>query len=338
MLVDMKKFIHITQNERDLISVYLAQGKGFREIGRLLGRDHKAISKEVNLNSVEGKTGERVYLPSRASEEAFKRKSRTTSSKLSDPAVQRFVISKLNRHWSPEQIAGRLKLKAPNSYVCTESIYKFIYSKETRDLRLWEFLRKSHKKRQSLFSRKQQRLKRLQIPNKTNIESRPEEANLRVDVGHMESDLMEGVKTSKDVVSVTTDRKAKYLMLDKLPNKESEGRIKVLNNRFDKLPSVLKRSVTFDNGRENYQHEKLTKQNGVKTYFCNAYHAWEKGTVENQISLIRQYVPKKTDLSQINQADLNAIALELNNRPRKLLGFYTPEEIMLKEVGWGNSY
>lgn len=331
----MKKYIQITQSERDRILLYLASDKSFREIGRLLDRHHTNIKREIERNSfevVEGKEIKVEYLPSKASELAFIRKSKSKASNLSDPAVKSYVTSKLNRHWSPEEIAGRLKEFAPNCYVSYETIYKFIYAKENKELRLWEFLRKSHTKRQPLFSRKQQRVKRLQIPNKTSIADRSKEANLRSEIGHMESDLMEGSRSSKDVISVTTDRKTRYVILDKLKTKESKPRIKVLNDRLERLPSVLKRSITFDNGSENFYHEELTKQNNIKTYFCNAYHSWEKGTVENTIGLIRQYIPKKTDLSKVNQADLNAIALELNNRPRKCLGFYTPEEIMYKEV------
>lgn len=334
-MVGMKKYIQITSYEREKIFMYLLQGKKYREIGRLLDRSHTSIKREVERNSLKLNKHREVeieYLPSKANELSAKRRSETRGSSLLDPAVRQYVVSKLNRHWRPEQIAGRLKLKAPKNYVCTETIYKFIYAKENKELRLWEFLRKSHKKRQPLFSRKKQQAKRLQIPNKTGISERPEEAGLRLTLGHLESDLMEGVKTSKDVVSVTCDRKARYLTMDKLPNKESKPRIAVLNSRLEKLPPVLKKTITFDNGSENFYHEDLTKQNNIKTYFCQAYHSWEKGTVENTIGLVREYIPKKTDLSQVTQTDLNAVALELNTRPRKKLGFYTPEEIMLNEV------
>jgi len=162
---------------------------------------------------------------------------------------------------------------------------------------------------------------------------RREAANLRLEVGHMETDLMGGPRTSKDVVSATVDRKSRFLYLDKLEGKESKKRIEILNQRLRKLPSILKQTMTFDNGTENYYHEELIKKHGIQTYFCNPYHSWEKGTVENTIGLVRQYIPKKVDLSNITQTDLNSIALELNTRPRKRLGYFTPQEILYKFTG-----
>jgi IS30 family transposase len=332
----MKNYKQITQNEREEIYLYLGQGKSYREIGRLVERHHTTIKREVIRNSYEEKTRKDVttkYQPTKATKISDKRRTETRRSKLTDPSVQNYVIDKLSRHWSPEEIAGRLKLKAPESYVSMESIYKFIYEKENKGLRLWEFLRKSHKQRKNLFGRKQQRLKRLTIPNKINISERPEVANLRLEVGHMETDLMEGLRTSKDVVSATVDRKSRFLYLDKLESKESKKRIEILNQRLKKLPSILKQTMTFDNGTENYYHEELIKKHGIQTYFCNPYHSWEKGTVENTIGLVRQYIPKKVDLSNITQTDLNSIALELNTRPRKRLGYFTPQEILYKFTG-----
>jgi IS30 family transposase len=331
----MKPYKHLGKPERELIFLYVNQGKSLREIGKLLGRSHVTIGREIKRNGVYLDNIDKPnYFPSQADGFAIRKRLGSKKSKLDAPAIQRYVIDKLTRHWSPEQIAGRLKIAIPDCAVSYETIYKFIYDKSNRSLRLWEFLRKAHGRRQLIFSRKIQTAKRLAIPNKTSIEQRPKEANLRLKVGHWESDNMEGSRTSKDAVSVTTDRKSLYVLLDKLPSKETKYKISSLNERFSKMPAILKRTITFDNGSENYDHQKLVKQNGVKTYFCNPYHSWEKGTVENTVEVVREYYPKGMNLSQIDQKDLNAVERELNNRPRKKLGFYTPTEFVYKEINW----
>ena len=331
----MKNYTHISKNEREQIFLLLNQGKSFRNIGKVLNRHHETISREIERNGLPNEVnGQEKYSPSLAESLSKERRRNSKDKKLDESSLRSLVIKKLGKGWSPEQIAGRLKLTAPNCYVSAESIYKFIYHKENRSLKLWEFLRKGHSKRQGLFSRKVKIRKNLAIPNKTPIERRPEEANLRSKVGHLESDLMEGSHTSKDTVSVTIDRKALAVYLDKLPNKEAKIRAEGLNERLNKLPFSLQKTVTLDNGSENAHHEKITKEHGTRIYFCNPYHSWEKGTVENTIGLVRQYVPKGTNLSEVTQGDLNTIAWELNNRPRKKLGFYTPSEMVYKEVGW----
>ena len=334
----MKNYTHLSKNEREQIFLLLNQGNSLRRISRIMGRCHRTIGRELMRNKSKGCTISPIdYSPSHAHSLSVRRRDESKKRKLDDGALRDFVAKSLVKGWSPEQISGRLKLVAPKHYVSAESIYKFVYSKKERGFRYWEFLRRAHKRRQSLYSRKTQSSKRLVIPSRTPIEQRSEKANGRLEVGHLESDLMEGRKTTKDVVSVTTDRKSLVVYLDKLPNKESKSRIHTLSFRLAKLPSILKKTVTFDNGKENYFHELITAINGTKTYFCRPYHSWEKGTVENTIGLIRQYIPKKADLSKVNQSYLNLIARELNTRPRKKLGFYTPQEVVYKEVGWVTS-
>jgi transposase, IS30 family len=327
----MANYRQLNQHERDQIAIYLSADLSHREIGTKLGRNHRTISREIQRNSakkgkdIQDSTVQSSYLPSKANALASYRKHTSKTSNLDNEAVKTYVIDKLQRHWSPEQISGRLKKKTPDKYVSTETIYKFIYEIENKQLKLWEYLRKSHKNRRSIFDRRIHRSKRLQIPNKISIKDRPLSANSRKVLGHYESDLMEGLKVSKDVVSATADRKSRVVYLDKLKNKESKKRIEKLSKR---LSGKILESVTFDNGTENYFHEQIRKRYGINTYFCNAYHSWEKGTVENTIGLIRQYIPKKTDLSKVTQEDLDAVAYELNTRPRKCLDYDTPLEVV----------
>lgn len=321
----MKNYHHLALCEREMIFLYQGQGKSTREIGRLLGRNHRTIAREIKRNS------HSQYLPSLAQKLACDRRKESKTGKLSDPTLKHYIIGKLGKHWSPEQIAGRLRLKVPSLSISFESIYQFVYAKENRSLKLWDFLRRRHPKRQ-LFQ--QRKVKVRSIPNRVFIENRPLKATLRKEAGHWETDNMEGLKKIPGAVSVNVERKSHLTRLFKLTNKQAEEKSNSLITQFDSWPRNLVKTLTMDNGTENYEHEKVTQALGCKTYFCHPYHAWEKGTVENTIGLVRQYFPKRTDLSGITQADLNWVAWELNNRPRKILGFYTPSEILYKDTGW----
>ena len=324
MIGCMKNYSHITINERELIFLYLNQGKGFREIGRLLSRSDRTVSREIARNSLK-----REYKPSLAQKTCANRQLNAKHRKLDNTMLKNFVVSKLNRGWSPEQIAGRIKLLNPDILISHETIYKFIYSKDFKDFRYWEFLRKCHVKRQKKHDRKSKRCKHLEIPNRINIAYRPVVANDRSQLGHWETDLMEGSKESSKVVSVLVDRKSGYLLLDMLNNKEAFPKAYSLIRKLKYFPAS---TVTFDNGAENHKHELVSALRGCKTFFCSPYHSWEKGSVENTIGLVRSYVPKRTSLENISTADLNTIAWELNNRPRKKLDYLTPYEVMCKGI------
>lgn len=330
----MKNYTHLNTAERELIFLKLGQGNSLREIGRILGRHHTTVQREIERNGEPAPTEKAVhYLPHRAQEQAHQRRRKSKIGKLEDPGLRSFVIKKLGHGWSPEQIAGRLKLKAPNCIVSHETIYKFIYSKENQPLRFWEFLRRGRKRRQALYGRRSQSVKRLAIPDKTLIDERPVEVGGRARIGDFESDLMEGIKAGSGFVSTTVERKSGFVFLDKLITKEADQRAEVLIKTLKKLPTV-NYSLTLDNGLENYQHQKVSQSLGMPIYFCNPYHSWEKGTVENTIGLVRNYLPKKADLNPVTQAELNVIAGELNHRPRKRHGFYTPAEVVFNETGW----
>lgn len=318
----MKNYTQITIYDRELIFKYLAQNKSYREIGKLLCRSNKTIAREVQNNG-----GRDKYKPSSAQKHYETNRLNSKSKKLDDPALQSFVVSKLNRGWSPEQITGRVNTFGNDISISHETIYKFIYAKEVSNIRYWEFLRRGHIKRQHKHDRKVNRCKHLGIPNKTNISKRPPDANLRTKIGHWETDLMEGTKDSSKVVTVLVDRKSGYVLLDILKNKEAFPKADSLIKSLKYFPT---KTITFDNGTENYRHELVSSMTGCTTYFCNAYHSWEKGTVENTIGLIRSYVPKKTSLEHLSKTDVWAIANELNNRPRKRLGYLTPYEVMWK--------
>lgn len=330
----MKGYTHLNQSEREFIFLQLHQGTSSRQIAEALGRNHSTILREIKRNSALGEDERPFpYSPTVAVQLAKQRRHDSQQAKLKDPSLQRWVIRHLTRGWSPEQIAGRLKRDAPHAAVSYETIYQFIYSPGQRSLRLWEFLRRGHPRRRAQHGRDLHAAKRSLIPHRIPIEQRPVEANRRQCVGHFESDLLEGTKTSRSVVSVTVERKSGYVLLDKLMNKQPEHRAERLTQNLGQLPFPV-RTVTLDNGTENTHHERVAQYLGCGIFFCHPYRAWEKGTVENTIGLLRSYIPKKTDLSTVTLTDLRTIARELNDRPRKRLAFCTPSEIVYNETGW----
>ncbi len=331
----MKTYHQLSIHEREQIKLWYGNGESCRAIANKLGRNHRTIARELSRNCPN--LGNKAYCPTLAQKKAVKRRFEGRSRKLDEGALRGYVVRCLGKGWSPETISGRLKRIHSQQTVCPETIYRFIYNKEEKCERYFEFLRRGHKKRENWFGRSTQTRKRLDIPNKANIALRPKEANLRKTVGHLETDLMEGLRQTGGAVSVTVDRKSGFVMLDKLLSKSSEERISSLIQHLERYPRQMRKTVTMDNGRENMEHQKLQENLRIKTYFCNPYHSWEKGTVENTIGLLRSWVPKGTDLMTITQADLNAIAIELNHRPRKRHGYLTPYEVTLQETNWGTS-
>lgn len=328
----MGKYNHLTLDERENLFLYLNQGKKIREIGRLLQRDHKTIAREIKRNQKGGEA--QPYSPSAAQTLSEKRRAgaKVGTRKLDDPALRRFVIRHLGKGWSPEQIGGRLTLKVPHLKISHETIYQFIYAKENRKIKLFELLRKRHQHRQLKYGRRSQQLR---IPGRISIEARSEEASLRLSVGHWETDNMEGKRTTSGCVSALVDRKSLVTKLAKLSSKTALEKEVSIINVFKKWPPHLIKSITYDNGTENHTHQKVAKALHCQTFFCHPYHSWEKGTVENTLGLVREYLPKGMDLSTITQGELSWIADQLNQRPRKKLGYYTPSEIFEKETGWG---
>lgn len=335
MIRGMKQYHHLTIHEREKIKLLFSQGKSLRSIAKSLGRDRKTISRELDRNSPS--LGHSSYCPTEAQKQTVKRRVLSKTKKLESGALRTYVVRRLTQGWSPETISGRLKKIHSQVAVSYETIYQFVYDRQNHKERYWEFLHYGHKRRECWHGRKSQTVKRLTIPNKTNISLRPDEANDRRTVGHLEGDLMEGSRTKGGAVSVAVDRKSGFVMLDKLVSKHSKERIQTLIDHLKRYPPRMSRTITFDNGTENFLHEQLIDELNCQTYFCNPYHSWEKGTVENTIKLIRSWIPKGADLTTVTQADLNIIALELNDRPRKRLGFLTPAEVVLQETNWGTS-
>jgi IS30 family transposase len=314
----------LTLAEREEISRGIARDLSLRAIATQLGRAPSTISREVNRNG-----GLQHYRASKADEAAWDRAHRPKPCKLvSEPVLGRLVARKLRLHWSPEQIAGWLKRIYPaheNRQVSHETIYKslFIQARGALKKELQQHLRSQRAIRRSRHS-SQKGDGRGQIKDMVSIRERPAAVEDRAVPGHWEGDLLIGTNNSQ--IATLVERHSRYLMLAKVPNKNTETVINALIRQAHKLPSELYKSLTWDRGKEMHDHKRFTLATDIKVYFCDPKSPWQRGSNENTNGLLRQYFPKGTDLSVHSQAKLNAVARQLNERPRKTLGFQTPAE------------
>lgn len=315
----MVKRRKLTDLERDQIAVLLSRGFKVREIGRRLNREHSTILREVKRN----RFGEH-YVAIHAQNLAEERKREAGKRHpLKDREIYSYVLEKLIDGWSPEQIAGRLELERQGKIICHETIYRFIYDKDNKAAKLWEYLPRKQKRRRKYHGRKAQKSR---IPDRVSIHLRPEAINLREELGHWEGDTVEG-KGHKEGIHTEVERVSRFLMAHKVSTITSEETIKVQEEMFKSLPKELRRSTTLDNGRENHLHKRLEKLQ-MKTYFADPYSSWQRGTNEYHNGLVRRYLPKKTSFITLSQEELDDIVSEINSRPRKVLKYKKPVEIL----------
>jgi IS30 family transposase len=239
----------------------------------------------------------------------------------------------LERGQSPDVIAGRLKQYPPphlnGKTISHEAIYDWIQTGEGGTLNLHRFLCSGRKRRQKQKGRKK---RNSHIPGRISIHERPEGIEERKEIGHWESDSMVFSK-QKQRLSVQIERKARYVVIHRLSNGSAEETEQALTRSIESFPSPAWKSITFDNGGEGANHEKLKENFSLQTYFCDPYASWQKGSVENGNSLIRRYLPRKTNLSHITDQDIYAIQETINNTPRKILDYKTPKEVMEEACG-----
>jgi len=315
----------ITPEERDRIAFLLASKTSLRSIAKVLGRSVSSISEEVKRNSVEGKY---TSINAQRLSEKRNRSSRKTNP-LKNPKMYAYVFKRLRCGWSPEQIAGRLKREnRGKSVIVHETIYRFIYSPEGMKRNLSEYLVRHHYKRRKWNSRY---LYRRGIANRTSIRLRPKEVEKRKTFGHWEADVVEGRAHQKGIQTLL-ERKTRFFQAKILQRIDSEYGVRAQRDILTGFPLQARKTVTMDNGKENYNHQKLKEWLGLQTFFCDPYCAWQKGSNENHNGVLRRYIPKKADLTYFIQSELDAIIEEINQRPRKCLGYETPEEAFTREL------
>lgn len=316
--------------EREEISRGLATGQSYRSIAAALGRAPSTISREVNRNG-----GRRRYRAGNADQATWDRARRPKVCKLAEHRwLARIVAEKLKLQWSPRQIAGWLKRSYPNdenNHVSHETIYRtlFIQARGALKKELLQHLRRTRRMRRSR-QYTQKTPDHGQIVDAISIRERPAEVADRAVPGHWEGDLLCGTKESQ--IATLVERHSRYLMLVKVPKKDTETVVNALIKQARKLPRELYKSLTWDRGSEMAGHTKFSLATDIEVYFCDPQQPWQRGSNENTNGLLRQYFPRGTDLSRVHQNRLNAVAKRLNERPRETLDFETPAERFAKCV------
>lgn len=295
-----------------------------REMARRLGRHHSTISREIKRNS--GCWCDQYYHNPAERAAKIRLSQRSRRPRLKSDAVREYVHGRLKSGWTPELISGRLRLIEHLPYVCHESIYQYIYKEAPQ---LVENLPRKHKKRRK---KNPYRSSATKIPGKTSILDRPEHIEKRNAFGHWESDSIES-SCRKRGLNVLVERKSRYTKISWLESKKSSETAKQIVRRLTPVSHKCVKSITYDNGSENAMHQEINKALRCKSYFCQPYHSWEKGTVEQTNSLIRRYIPKQSDLNNFTKRDIYRIELLLNHRPRKCLNFKTPYEVFHEHGG-----
>ena len=324
--------IHLTTGEREEISRGLAAGESLRCIARRLGRAPSTVSREVSRHG-----GARRYRAGAADCAAMHNRRRPKPSRLATHTELRHVVEdKLALRWSPGQIAGWLRLEFPDDqemWVSHETIYRslFVQSKGALKRQLTAYLRTRRQVRKPGSHNRTRGTGKGQLTHTVHISQRPAEAEDRAVPGHWEGDLIMGKGQSAVVTLV--ERATRFAMLIALPEGHASDKVvAALAAQITTLPEQLRRSLTWDQGKEMAQHATFTVDTGVQIYFCDPKSPWQRGTNENTNRLLRQYFPKSTDLKAIVQAELDAVAAELNGRPRKTLGFLTPSQKFYEAV------
>ena len=314
----------LTLSEREEISRGIAGCQSLRTIAAQLRRAPSTISREVNRNG-----GLKSYRANRADQAAWDRAQRPKPCKLAQhPMLKRIVAAKLKKHWSPKQIDGWLKRRYPdneNRHVSHETLYRslFIQARGVLKKELQQYLRSQRAIRRSRHaSLKNDGLGK--ICNAVSIRERPVSVEDRAVPGHWEGDLICGSNNS--FIATLVERHTRYVMLARVKGKDTETVINALIKQAMKLPSELYKSLTWDRGSEMADHQRFTLATDIQVYFCDPQSPWQRGSNENTNRLLRQYFPKKTDLSVHSQPTLNRFARELNERPRETLNFETPAE------------
>ena len=323
---------HLSSEERGVIFAEHGRGNSQQAIGRLLGRPASTICREL----ARGRQTDGSYCPTAARRVYDERRTRCRRRRrlVEGSSLHRFVHDHLvHRRWSPEQIAQRLRLMKPDdpsARVSHETIYAAIYAQPRGGLKaaMVEALRQAKPTR---GRRRTTLAGTSMVPEKLRIINRPEEIEARLIPGHWEGDLIKGA-FNRSAVGTVVERKTRYLILSKMRGCTADAALEGFTRQMKRLPAALRRSMTYDRGSEMACHPELVRRLKIDIWFCDPHAPWQRGSNENTNGLLRQFFPKGTDLSGISQTELNDVARLMNQRPRKTLGWKTPEEAMAEEL------
>ena len=316
-----KPYKHLKKDERDQLAVLRSRGLNLCEIGARLGRSPSTLSRELARNRQQN------YLPHRAQERAEQRHREAHKRMRLKSRVLRYEVEQhLMKGWTPELIAGQFrKYRQELPPISPEAIYQWIYQEAPH---LIGYLPRSHKQRYP--KRKGRKTRKTKIPHRVSILERSKAANNRQEPGHWESDLIMG--RGRSALQNTVERTSRCVRLRRVPNKTAEASRRALHSVMAPLPPHLRRSITYDNGSENVEHDRLNKAFRMKSFFCQPYHSWEKGTVENRNGLVRFFFPKRSNFDTIGNQAIQQAEDWINNRPMKCLGFLTPNQVFASLV------
>ena len=310
-------------DERIELSRHHDAGKAPNEIADIMGRHHTTIRRELKRNSLP-KGG---YKPASADRIALSRRRRLSKIERLSP-LRDHVCDHLAMGWSPEQIAGRLRLEGSQHRVSQESIYRYIYRPKVRPQKLHRYLARAKATRGRRYFKR----RRDPIPGRRSIHERDQAVDNRSLFGHWEGDLMQ-FRTQRGNVLTLVERKTGLTLASGLPSKTAEATAAKLTALLAVLPEAARRSITFDNGSEFAQHQKLERGLGLLTFFCDPHSPWQRGSIENANGLLRRDLPRKTELSDYSEQDIQDIVWANNTIPRKRLGYLTPAEAFLHQLG-----
>jgi len=320
-----RSYRHLSVDERETLSLGLAHGHSVRTMARVLGRAPSTVSREVVRNVTRGRPYRACTAQTQAATRACQpRRPR----KLADPWLWQYVQAQLTQGCSPEQIAGRLRRAYPDDMrkqLSTETVYAGLYILPRGTLRS-ELLAALRQARKARRPRARGIDRRGHIPNMTSIAERPANVATRIVPGHWEGDLLKGAR-NKSAIGTLVERTTRLVILARMEGTDATSARQGFTKKLRHVPASLRKTLTYDRGKEMAEHEQLAQRLAIQIFFADPHSPWQRGTNENTNGLLRQYLPKGTDLSTYTQRELNAIAYRLNMRPRKCLDFATPLEV-----------
>jgi IS30 family transposase len=320
----MSRYSHLSDAEREQIGLAKAVGHSIGAIAEAIGRPKSTVSRELSRNRLPSGR----YSPLHAAG-AYQLRRRREALIERDRALRTFVVDRLAEGWTPEQISGWLKggneprLRA----VGCETIYAFIYRTAQQAEQLWRYLTRRHKRRRPRRSRPS----RDTIKDRVSIHERPKKVDARTESGHWEGDLIICKRTRP--VLVLHERKSRVTLAARLAGKTAAETISVMLAVFARIEPALRKSITFDNDTAFAQHAQLRTMRAMTTWFCDAYASWQKGGVENANGRLRRWLPRQIDIDKVCDEEIQDIVITANLTPRKCLGFKTPFQAILKELG-----
>ena len=317
-----KQFDQLNIDERYELYRLREDGKGVREIGRLMGRSEATISRELRRNALP--KGE--YKPASADRIALSRCRRQSRIERLNP-LRSYIHDRLAMGWSPEQITGRLRLEEAEHTVGVETIYRYIYRPRVRSEKLYRFLPRAKASRGLRYFKH----RREPIEGRRSIHDRPQIVASRNEFGHWEGDLMQ-FRTQRGNLLTVCERKTRFVLTAPLKTKTAAETGSAIIQVLRRLPQAARKTVTFDNGGEFCEHKKLEAILKLETYFCDPHSPWQRGMIENTNGILRRDMPRKTDITNYTARDIDEITWAVNSTPRKCLGYKTPAEAFFENI------